>query len=111
MSVFDRYAPFIQDFIYQNNWEFQYIVNETALTAEQLAAINSGITAALVGQIGTNKDEITSIKTNYAQKTGTYSGMTVGKATSADKATQDGDGKNISSTYAKQTGTSFTRTA
>lgn len=97
--------PSTTRYIYQNNWEFQYIVNETALTAEQLAAINSGITAALVGQIGTNKNEIAGIKTNYAQKTGTYSGMTVGKATSADKATQDGDGKNIASTYAKQTGT------
>lgn len=36
-------------YIYQNNqWEYQYTVNETALTAAQLAAINSGITALLV---------------------------------------------------------------
>ena len=30
MSIFERYAPFIQDFIYQNNWE--------ALRAIQVAA-------------------------------------------------------------------------
>lgn len=36
-------------YIYQNNqWEYQYTVNETALTAAQLAAINSGITSALI---------------------------------------------------------------
>ena len=37
-----------------NGWAFQYIVNETPLTSEQLAAINSGITDALVQQIGSN---------------------------------------------------------
>ena len=30
MNIFNRYAPFIQDFIYQNNWE--------ALRAIQVAA-------------------------------------------------------------------------
>lgn len=50
-------------YIYQNGqWEFQFIVNETAFTAEQLAALNSGITATLVGQIGTNQNDITDIK-------------------------------------------------
>ena len=37
-----------------NGWTFQYIVNDTPLTAEQVAAINSGITDALVQQIGEN---------------------------------------------------------
>ena len=32
-------------------WEFQYIVNNTALTASQLAALNSGITAQIVEDI------------------------------------------------------------
>ena len=42
-------------YIYQvSQWEFQYIVNETPLTAAQVAAINSGITEALVQQIGSN---------------------------------------------------------
>lgn len=45
---------------------------------------------------------------NYAQITGTYSGMTVGKATNADSATKaekDADNNVISQTYAKQNGT------
>lgn len=46
-------------YIYQNSqWEYQYTVNETALTADQLAAINSNITADLTAQISTNKDNI-----------------------------------------------------
>ena len=35
-------------YIYAGQWEFQYVVNNTALTAEQLSAVNSGITSALV---------------------------------------------------------------
>ena len=42
-------------------WEFQFVVNETAFTADQIAAINSGITTSLVGQITTNANSITSI--------------------------------------------------
>ena len=39
-------------YIYQNNqWEFQYIVNETPLTSEQVKAINSGITLELVSKL------------------------------------------------------------
>ena len=39
-------------YIYQNNqWEFQYIVNETPLTSEQIKAINSGITLELVSKL------------------------------------------------------------
>jgi len=37
------------------NWIFQSIVNTTPFTSTQLAAINSGITAALVAQIGNSK--------------------------------------------------------
>jgi hypothetical protein len=33
-------------YIYQGSqWEYQYTVNETALTSDQIAALNSGITA------------------------------------------------------------------
>lgn len=39
-------------------WEFQYSLNNTPFTAEQLAAINSGITSALVGEISENADDI-----------------------------------------------------
>ena len=39
-------------YIYQNNqWEFQYVVNETPLTSEQIKAINSGITLELVAKL------------------------------------------------------------
>jgi hypothetical protein len=49
-------------YIYQGTqWEFQFVVNETPFTADQLAAINSGITSALVSQIGTNTNAITTI--------------------------------------------------
>ena len=49
-------------YIYQGTqWEFQFVVNETAFTADQLAAINSGITQVLVSQITTNQNAITSI--------------------------------------------------
>ena len=48
---------------YQNNqWEFQYVVNETPMTAAQVAAINSGITNALVAQITTNQNDITALQ-------------------------------------------------
>lgn len=56
-------------FKYTGNWETEgksgwmpeYQVNETPLTPEQLAAINSGITADGVAQITTNKDNISAI--------------------------------------------------
>lgn len=39
-------------------WEFQLIVNNSALTSAQMAALNSGITSTLVGQITTNQTNI-----------------------------------------------------
>lgn len=60
-------------------WVFEYALNNSSFTAAQWDAINSGITAALVTQIGTNKDNITSLQslkldkseasTTYATKT------------------------------------------
>lgn len=63
-------------YIYQNGqWEFQYTVNETALTAEQLAAINSGITAEGVASIAGKLDKVTEATTlgqvYYKRKDGT----------------------------------------
>jgi len=40
------------------NWKVEYEVNETPMTAEQLAALNSGITSSSVAQITTNKNAI-----------------------------------------------------
>ncbi len=57
-------------YIYNASWEYQYTVNETALTTAQLAALNSGITAAKVttydGYATTKQDTLvswTNIKT------------------------------------------------
>ena len=41
-------------YIYQNGWEFQYVVNETALTDAQIQALNSGITATKLSTITAN---------------------------------------------------------
>lgn len=41
-----------------NQWEYQYTINDTPLTAAQLAALNSGITSSLVTQIDTNTTAI-----------------------------------------------------
>ena len=50
---------------YQNNqWEFQYIVNESPMTVAQLAAINSGITSEYVAKIGSAT--LTTIATNLS---------------------------------------------
>ena len=46
----------------KNNWHAEYEVNETPLTAAQLAALNSGITDTLVAQITTNQNDISSLQ-------------------------------------------------
>lgn len=49
-------------YIYQGSqWEFQYVVNETPFTSDQIKALNSGITDALVAQITTNQNAIATI--------------------------------------------------
>lgn len=45
-------------YIFDEQWEFQYVVNNTTLKQEQLDAINSGITAELVGKIGNNIERL-----------------------------------------------------
>ena len=49
-------------------WEFQFIINETAFTESQLAAINSGITSVLVAKMETTDNKVTSLS---AQSTDT----------------------------------------
>lgn len=46
----------------KNGWQVEYEVNETPLTAAQLAALNSGITSSLVTQIGTNRTDIANLE-------------------------------------------------
>lgn len=45
-------------YIFDGEWEFQYIVNNTTFKQSQLDAINSGITAELVGKITANETAI-----------------------------------------------------
>ena len=51
-------------------WDFQLIVNNSALTSAQMAALNSGITSSLVTQITTNQTNITN-KMDKSNPTGT----------------------------------------
>lgn len=50
----------------KNGWMPEYQVNESPLTAEQLAALDSGITAEGVAQITTNKDNISAISSTIS---------------------------------------------
>lgn len=45
-------------YIYNNGWDYQYIVNNSGLTAAQWSAVNSGITSTLVGKITANETAI-----------------------------------------------------
>ena len=81
-------------YIYQNQWEFQYVVNETALTAQQLAALNSWITSGKVSQYdgyATNKQDALVSGTNIKTVNGTSilgSGDIVTPNTTYSDATQ-----------------------
>ena len=48
-------------------WDFQFVVNESPFTSDQLAAINSGITSALVQQIP-NKADLNNPEQNITTK-------------------------------------------
>lgn len=48
-------------YIFDEQWEFQYVVNNTTLKQSQLDAINSGITAELVAKIDANEDRLDAI--------------------------------------------------
>lgn len=77
-------------YIYQAKWQFQYVVNETALTAAQIAAINSNITAELVGQITTNKNDISTLKS-----TTTTQGESITQANTDIANLQTADAQNV----------------
>ena len=48
----------------KNGWLPEYQVNETPLTAAQLAALNSGVTAATVTQVATNTSAISGLSSS-----------------------------------------------
>lgn len=51
------------------SWVFEYALNNSSFTANQWAAINSGITSTAVGQIATNTGNITSLQNNKLDTT------------------------------------------
>lgn len=63
----------------KSGWLPEYQVNETPLTAAQLAAINSGITDTLVGQITTNQQDIANLQSTAitASSTNTLTNKTI----------------------------------
>lgn len=83
----------------KSGWNPEYQVNETPLTAAQLAALNSGATTALISQITTNENDIAGLETDKQDKltAGTNIDIT-NNVISADVSAQtldnviDGDG-------------------
>lgn len=62
-TYFDRYkADVVESTV---TWAKEYRLNNSSFTAEQWAAITSGITQALVTLIGTNRDNIATILADY----------------------------------------------
>lgn len=57
-------------------WQPEYQVNETPLTAAQLAALNSGATSTNIAQIATNTSNIASNTTAIGNNTSAISGLT-----------------------------------
>lgn len=62
-TVFDRYK------YTENEWVYEYTLNNSSFTSAQWTAINSQITNALVGQIGTNQTNIATILADYIKST------------------------------------------
>lgn len=76
------------------NWRAEYAINDTPLTAAQLAALNSGITDTLVTQIGTNQTNIASLGTNKQDAiTGAASSITSSNLTANKALVSDNNGK------------------
>lgn len=81
-----------------NQWEYQYTINDTPLTATQLSAINSGITSAGVTQISTNASNITDLQNNKQDNLTTAQLNAVNSGITSSLVTQIGTNQsNISS--------------
>ena len=63
-SAYNRYKATVSGNIV--NWAYEYTLNNSSFTAEQWAAINSGITDTLVAQISTNEGDITTINSTLS---------------------------------------------
>lgn len=58
VKQYDRYKYTTEVSEETGNWEFEYTLNNSSFTAEQWAAITSGITADLVAKIGSSESAI-----------------------------------------------------
>lgn len=80
-------------YTYQGSqWEYQYIVNDTSLTAAQIAAINSGITADLVNKLngiesGAQVNDIETISVDGVAQTITNKNVNIILSSKLDKVT------------------------
>ena len=61
----------------KDGWRAEYQINETPLTAAQLAALNSGVTAQAVADIATNKNNITGLQNGKQDKLVAGNGITI----------------------------------
>ena len=61
----------------KTGWMPEYQVNETPLTAAQLAALNSGVTAQAVADITTNKNAIAGLQASKQDKLTAGTGITI----------------------------------
>ena len=69
----------------KSGWQAEYQVNETPLTAAQLAALNSGVTAQAVSDIAANKAAVANLQTSKQNKLTAGTGITIeGDTISAD---------------------------
>lgn len=84
----------------KSGWLPEYQVNETPLTAAQLAAINSGVTSTVVTQVGTNATNISGLQTSKQDKLTQGANITIsGNTISATDTTYtNGTGLNLSGT-------------
>lgn len=57
------------------SWEFEYELNNSSFTAEQWAAINSGVKSSDVSQIGTNTSNITTLQTEVGYANNALEGV------------------------------------
>ena len=46
-------------YLYDNGWDYQYIVNNSGLTADQWKAVNSGATAEIIESVANKQDKLT----------------------------------------------------
>ena len=98
-------------YIYNTNWEYQYTINETPLTAEQLAAINSGITSSLVNefsgkQAALNQTQLNAVNSGItADLVSTFNNKQNALNTSQLEAVNSGITQSLVSTFNQKTTT------